>query len=252
MAWPDIGPDEKATITGTHRRVPSHIDLLKSQDHFTRPFKCEPSYPDPWLSASNLRLASFRQLCARPGQRAVCWVSIVIAALEQQVEATYRARRAPPAAHLAVRQLGPAHPYFEIASMLNEVGGNHLTNSKVHPLHEPGPSDPKGCYTQLVGHHYPVNRPSGHPASGWSRAARVNRRNPSALWICGRRAAQRGPATTQRPQLQGPVVAINLPIHEFYPPEFWVRNKSNPAELPMNAATAEGTTGLDPTFVLAH
>jgi len=136
--------------------------------------------------------------------------------------------------HLAVRQLHPRHPYFEIAFMLEEVevpqpldlgvvdlvvarglgvskaaarheidvdGQSPLPSIEVHPLNEPGRSDPKGCCKQLVGHH-PSTRQLANPSSQGGRAA-ASTVAALSLWICGRRAdtAEKGLPTDRRPQL---------------------------------------------------
>jgi hypothetical protein len=134
--------------------------------------------------------------------------------------------------HLAVRQLDPWYPHFEIAFMLKEVevpqpldlgvvdlvlarslgmskaAARHeidvdrqspLPSIEVHRLHKPGRRDPKGCCKQLVGHH-PLHPSTGQSVqSGWPRR-RVNHRRPQPvdLWTAGAHRAE-GPSGSPPP-----------------------------------------------------
>ena len=78
-------------------------------------------------------------------------------------------------------------------------GQSPLPSIEVHPLNEPGRSDPKGCCKQLVGHH-PSTRQLANPSSQGGRAA-ASTVAALSLWICGRRAdtAEEGPSDRPPP-----------------------------------------------------
>src|SRR5215471_12637526 len=159
--------------------------------------------------------------------------------------------------HLAVRQLDPRHPYFEIAFMLKEVempklldlgvvdlvfarslgvskaaarheidvdGQSPLPSIEVHPLNEPGRSDPKGCRKQLVGHHPSTPQLVNPSSQGWSRR-RVNRRSPQPvdLWTAGGHRRARAFQPPAAHNSTGSTTTIMLSINELYPLDFQKR-----------------------------
>src|SRR5262249_46255894 len=134
--------------------------------------------------------------------------------------------------HLAVRQLDPWYPDFEIAFMLKEVevpepldlgvvnlvfarslgmakaaarhkidvdGQPPLPGIEVHRPHEPRRADAQGCRKQLVGHRV-VPPSTGQSDQSGRSSRRVNRRSrqPVDLWTAG---AQRSGEPARRPQL---------------------------------------------------